>query len=162
MKAAEQTPAESSDWPFCGNRMEASKRTLMYQLGQRMDEIAFPVLKKPCKEWQFYSEAPILTAWPPVKPRTSIQRYSRLYDRLCRNAEILYEGYSPYSDIVVKFREIFTSILMTIRGPCLIGNPKARKLRVKVPLESETSGLLTLLSAISTVRYENSAPSGSS
>jgi len=26
----------------------------MYQLGQRMDEIAFPVLKKLCKEWQFY------------------------------------------------------------------------------------------------------------
>ena len=46
-----------------------------------------------------------------------------------------------------EFGGIFAGIVMTIRGLCLIGNPKVQKLKVKIPLESKTSGLLTLLSA---------------
>jgi hypothetical protein len=37
--------------------MEPSQRMLMRHLGQHMDEIAFAVLTKPYKEWEFYSEA---------------------------------------------------------------------------------------------------------
>jgi hypothetical protein len=52
-----ETLSESSDCPFCGIRIEASQAMLKSHLGQHMDEIAFAVLTKPYKEWEFYSEA---------------------------------------------------------------------------------------------------------
>jgi hypothetical protein len=50
-------PPASSDCPFCEERVEGAERMLMYHLCQHMDEIAFAVLTKPYKEWDFYSES---------------------------------------------------------------------------------------------------------
>jgi hypothetical protein len=57
----------------------------------------------------------------------SIQRYSRLYARLRRKAEVLYGDNEYYS----RRGRIFAGASRTIRPLCLIGNFEARKLRVK-------------------------------
>jgi hypothetical protein len=51
--------------PFCGNRIEARKRTLMYQLEQHMDEIA-PSIEKALQRMAYLQYHPrVFTIGPP-------------------------------------------------------------------------------------------------
>jgi hypothetical protein len=51
---------------------------LKYHLGQHVDEIAFAVLTKPYKEWDFYSESPSseVISEAPCSTGTSSQKSS--------------------------------------------------------------------------------------